>query len=81
MHAQLSLARTAELLAALGKSDTKEEITSARPDDYTQTLEDSDWGPGLRLRPALSMGEARMSWSLPASKLGTSQPAWSSLKR
>ncbi|WP_037310977.1 CoA transferase [Ruegeria halocynthiae] len=79
MHAQLSLARTAELLAVLGKSDTNKEITEAEPADYSQTPEASDWGPGHRLKPALTVGAARMSWPLPASKLGTSVPVWSSL--
>ncbi|WP_170327010.1 CoA transferase [Ruegeria arenilitoris] len=79
MLAQLSLARTAELLAALAKSETKGDITSASADDYTQKLEDSGWGTGHRLKPALSVGAAQMSWPLPAAKLGTSQPIWPSL--
>ncbi|WP_377193321.1 CoA transferase [Ruegeria meonggei] len=78
MHAQLSLARTAELLAALGKADADEDITDAKPEDYAQKQEASDWGLGQRLKPALSVGAARMSWPLPASKLGTSQPNWQS---
>jgi hypothetical protein len=76
MNARLSLARTAELLATLAKSDTDEEITSAKPDDYTPQSEASDWGPGHRLKPALTVGTAKMHWPLPASKLGTSRLAW-----
>ncbi|WP_170761508.1 CoA transferase [Ruegeria lacuscaerulensis] len=79
MHAQLSLARTAELLAALGKSETGADITEPTPKDYAQGLESSDWGPGHRLKPALVVGTAQMAWSMPASKLGTAQPTWPSL--
>ncbi|KUJ78710.1 CoA transferase [Ruegeria profundi] len=79
MLAQLSLARTADLLAALAKSDTSEEITHATPADYNQKPEASGWGAGHRLKPALTVGAANMRWALPAEKLGTSQPVWSSL--
>jgi hypothetical protein len=76
MLGQLSLARTAELLAILGKSDTKEVITGANPSDYSQALEDSGWGSGHRLKPALTVGDAKMFWDKPAPKLGTSAPVW-----
>ncbi|WP_170430130.1 CoA transferase [Ruegeria arenilitoris] len=79
MLAQLSLARTAELLAALAKSETQGDITGASAADYIQQPEESGWGSGHRLKPALTVGTAQMSWPLPASKLGTSQPIWSSL--
>ena len=79
MQARLSLARTAELLAALGKSDTKTQITTASTEDYSQTPEASGWGTGFRLKPALGVGPAQMAWSLPAATLGTSQPVWPSL--
>ncbi len=79
MHAQLSLSRTAELLAALGKTETDKEITAPAPEDYASVPEASGWGPGHRLKPALSVGAAHMSWSQPASKLGTSLPVWPSL--
>ncbi|WP_170533654.1 CoA transferase [Ruegeria atlantica] len=78
MLAQLSLARTAELLAALAKSEQDEEITTPTTSDYAQEIEASGWGPGRRLKPALSVGQAHMSWPLPAAKLGTSQPIWPS---
>lgn len=78
MLGQLSLARTAELLAILGKSDTKEVINGANPSDYSDTLENSGWGPGHRLKPALTVGMAKMFWDGPAPKLGTSAPVWAS---
>lgn len=76
MDARLSLARTAELLANLAKSSEGEDITAAKADDYTENTEASGWGPGHRLKPALSVGNATMRWSLPAPKTGTSEPAW-----
>ncbi|CUH43085.1 CoA transferase [Ruegeria atlantica] len=76
MLGQLSLARTAELLAILGKSDTKEVIAGANPSDYSQALEESGWGSGHRLKPALTVGAAKMFWDKPAPKLGTSAPVW-----
>ncbi|WP_281973446.1 CoA transferase [Ruegeria faecimaris] len=77
MQARLSLARTADLLTILGKFDTKTEIGASVPADFTTKTETSGWGPGHRLKPALSVGPAQMSWDLPASKLGTSSASWS----
>lgn len=76
MHAHLSLARTAELLAVLGKDDVEAEPIIPMPTDYSPVTEASGWGPGHRLRPALSLGDAVLQWDLPASKLGTSEPVW-----
>ncbi|EEE36515.1 L-carnitine dehydratase/bile acid-inducible protein F [Rhodobacteraceae bacterium KLH11] len=78
MDAHLSLARTAELLASLAKSAKGEEIIASKPDDYTPQVEETGWGPGHRLKPALSVGAANMFWSLPAPKTGTSDAAWPS---
>ncbi|NVO57068.1 CoA transferase [Rhodobacteraceae bacterium B1Z28] len=79
MHAHLSLARTAELLAILGKISTGADIKKASPADYSQVIESSGWGDGHRLKPALTVGDAEMRWTLPASKLGTSKAVWPSL--
>ncbi|WP_424832739.1 CoA transferase [Ruegeria sp.] len=79
MDARLSLARTAELLASLAKTSTGEDITTAKDSDYSKTPEASGWGPGHRLKPALTVGGAEMRWSLPASKTGSSNAAWPSL--
>lgn len=76
MHAQLSLARTAELLAALGKSDTAKTIKNASQSDYSNTPEISGWGSGYRLKSPLSVGKTRLHWNQPASKLGTSKAIW-----
>ncbi len=75
--AHLSLARTAELLAGLSKSEDGDEISSTAAEDYSSATEDSGWGPGHRLAPALQVGQTRMTWPLPATKLGTAKPVWS----
>ncbi len=79
MHAHLSLARTAELLAVLSKTSEGKDITTAAAKDYASSVEDTGWGPGHRLKPALSVGSAKMQWRLPASKLGTADASWPSL--
>jgi hypothetical protein len=79
MHAHLSLARTAELLAVLGKTGSDDKAIEATDKDYSAATEPSGWGPGHRLKPALSVGRAKMRWSSPASKLGTAEPNWPSL--
>ncbi len=76
MHAHLSLARTAELLAILGKTDTGQDPITANPSDYDEETEQSGWGPGHRLKPALNVGQTVMRWDLPAPQLGTSSPTW-----
>ncbi len=76
MHAHLSLARTAELLAILGKTDTGQDAITANQSDYGEETEQSGWGPGHRLKPALTIGQTVMRWDLPAPQLGTSEPTW-----
>ncbi len=76
MHAHLSLARTAELLAILGKTDTGQGAITANQSDYCEETEQSGWGPGHRLKPALTIGQTVMRWDLPAPQLGTSEPTW-----
>ncbi len=76
MTAHLSLARTAELLTSLTKTSSDGTITESNPDDYAQATENSGWGVGHRLKPALSVGSADMRWDLSAERLGTSPPDW-----
>ncbi len=76
MHAHISLARTAELLAILGKTNTGQGAITANQSDYGEETEQSGWGPGHRLKPALTIGPTVMRWDLPAPQLGTSNPTW-----
>ena len=77
-QARLSLARTAELLASLRPSQGGPSITQAEAQDYAPSREHSGWGPGLRLKPPLALGETGMRWDLPADKCGSSEPVWTS---
>ncbi|MEM9126870.1 MAG: acyl-CoA transferase, partial [Pseudomonadota bacterium] len=76
MFGHLSLARTAELLAILGKSEIDQDEIRSMDTDYHPDHETSGWGPGHRLKPALSVGDTEMRWDLPAPKLGTSDAIW-----
>ncbi|EBA18197.1 CaiB/BaiF family protein [Roseobacter sp. SK209-2-6] len=78
--AKLSLARTAEHLASLQNSGTKDttEISSASEADFSAEPEFSSWGPGQRLQPALELEQCQMHWSLPAQCCGSSISSWRS---
>ncbi|MGI9369679.1 MAG: CoA transferase [Ruegeria sp.] len=79
--AHLSLARTVELLAKLERNSSGDEIAEANAGDYASAVEDSGWGPGKRLKPALQVGTAKMNWALPAQKLGTSPAVWNASEK
>ena len=76
-HARLSLARTAQLLLAhpirriIGQAPAP-----AGPADENPETELTDWGAAQRLRAPLSLQGTALQWALPATALGTSQPAW-----
>ena len=78
--AKLSLARTAEYLAALPPSQghSGPEIQGPKDADFGDEPELSSWGPGQRLRPALEVGQILMHWPLPAQSCGSAAPAWQS---
>lgn len=74
--AQLSLARTAELLAARHQEgDVKTELTFADT-DWSDALEQSPWGAMKRLKPPLQVGEIVMTWGSSACELGSAKPQW-----
>jgi crotonobetainyl-CoA:carnitine CoA-transferase CaiB-like acyl-CoA transferase len=71
--ARTSLARTAAALVAAGEQLAAESLPESLPQRDEQTF----WGPGTRLAPPLSVGDAPMHWDRPAGPLGTDEPAWS----
>jgi crotonobetainyl-CoA:carnitine CoA-transferase CaiB-like acyl-CoA transferase len=73
---QLSLARTAGLLTSSGAEPISQSLTSPRPDDMSEDIEQTSWGPARRMRPPLTISGAPLSWDYPASALGWSAPAW-----
>jgi crotonobetainyl-CoA:carnitine CoA-transferase CaiB-like acyl-CoA transferase len=74
-EAQTSLARTA-LLFVNGPAGRTDGELKPVAEDWSETVEATDFGPALRLRPPMSVGEAPMRWDRPAAALGNSAPAW-----
>ncbi|HIE2219850.1 TPA: CoA transferase [Serratia marcescens] len=77
-HARLSLARTAQLLLAhpYPAHYRPQALTPAGPADENPETELTDWGAAQRLRAPLSLQGTALQWALPATALGTTQPAW-----
>ncbi len=71
-----SLARVGGVLAACPQGPVADPIGKAEPADYAQKVESTDWGPALRLRSPLSVGDAEMHWGRPAGELGASAAVW-----
>lgn len=76
-NAQLSLARTAELLASYPQTAESKFEASPVKTDFSDQIELTPWGSAHRLRPPLSIEGTPMSWTLAANHLGTSKPEWS----
>jgi crotonobetainyl-CoA:carnitine CoA-transferase CaiB-like acyl-CoA transferase len=75
--ARLSLARTAELLAAQHQEgDEKTQLTFADT-DWTDALEQTPWGSMKRLKSPLQVGGIAMMWRSSACELGSANPKWS----
>ena len=72
--ARTSLARTAAALVAAGEQSAVEPLPGSLPERDEETF----WGPGKRLLPPLSVGDARMRWDRPAAPLGGDEPVWPS---
>ena len=77
LSARLSLARTACLLTEYPAVACEPLYTGVREADYDTAPEPTAWGPGLRLRPPLRIGDLRLHWPRPATRLGSASAAWS----
>lgn len=79
-NARLSLARTAEELAALPQYLDGPDLGPATKADYCDHIEASSWGPALRLRPALQIGTTSLpitlNWDIPARSCGSDPAQW-----
>lgn len=71
-----SLARTAALLTGLPTTRPTDGFMPAGAGDFAEAIEETSWGPALRLRPPCFVEEARMRWDLPARDHGSAAPAW-----
>lgn len=70
-----SLAGTAALLAGLPPGDPGP-FAPETPDDLADGVEDTAWGPALRVRPPCAVEGAPMRWRRPAAPLGSAAAAW-----
>jgi CoA-transferase family III len=72
-----SLARTAAVLQ-LRSEPTSEvhALVEEGPDDLAEHVEQTSWGPAVRLLPSLQVDGAPLTWSYPAHALGADEPRW-----
>ena len=73
--ARLSLARTAETLAALPQTNEGPLLSGAGDQDFTLT-EQSGWGSAQRLTPPVALSGSEMSWQRPAGPVGQNPAEW-----
>ena len=77
MTARLSLARTAVLLTERPGASGGPAYGGPEEGDYGETQEPTAWGPALRLRAPLRIGEVELQWQRPATRLGSATADWS----
>lgn len=74
--AKLSLARTALLLTDHAGRLPCPDFSGFRDEDYGTKVEHMPWGPALRLRSPMLIGDMPLLWNTPACELGSSQAVW-----
>jgi len=75
--ARVSLARTAKLLMDAPEMAAQPGLLAPETsEDLSVDVEETAWGPALRLRPPAVIGDARMRWHLPAGPLHRAPPTW-----
>ena len=75
-RAKLSLARVAELLMSQTQSSPEETDLNSIESDFNELQEMTDWGPGLRLKSPITVGDCQLQWTKPACSLGSDQAVW-----
>lgn len=74
---QASLARTAlSLMSFIPIEAQPSALQPLNPRDYSHDIEDTAWGPALRLKPAGQIDGTPTHWDLPASTLGSVDARW-----
>jgi hypothetical protein len=74
--ARLSLARTATALTDSGGGFSEPAFTALSDEDYATEVEHTAWGPALRLRSPILIGDMPLRWDGPASELGSADAMW-----
>ena len=75
-EARASLARTAHLLVGEPVGTVRGDFAAAAEEDWSETVEATEFGPAQRLRSPIMIGGTPMHWDRPAVKLGSSAPVW-----
>ena len=73
--ARASLARTAALLVGLPPGQPVP-LAPETPDDHSEAIEATAWGPARRIKAPCGVEGAPMHWDLPAMALGSARAAW-----
>lgn len=71
-----SLARVGGFLGEWRQGEATPVIGAPEAADYDDEIEQTDWGPALRLRPPLRLSDAAIGWTRPAGRLGTARAEW-----
>ena len=74
--ARVSLARVAHLLTGTASKSSGEGLPEIRDDDFMDKIEESDWGPGRRMRFPLQLDGREIQWPGPARKLHRAESEW-----
>ncbi len=75
-NAQLSLARTAELLLTYPQDEPGTLTLHPEIADFSEEVEKTPWGPAHRLLAPVVIDGTPMTWHRPACELGSSLPHW-----
>ncbi|WP_282373555.1 CoA transferase [Pseudomonas sp. PS02290] len=77
VQVQASLARTALSLMSFTPTEAPPSaLQPLNPSDYSDAIEQTAWGPALRLKPAGQLDGTPTHWDLPASSLGSGDARW-----
>lgn len=76
IQAQLSLARTGELLASQGHTHRAGALVPETEADLDPQIEATSWGNAQRVKFPLSIQNCPAHWDYPASRLGSSPAGW-----
>jgi crotonobetainyl-CoA:carnitine CoA-transferase CaiB-like acyl-CoA transferase len=71
-----SLARVGGFVASCPQGPVGARVGKPEASDYADDIEQTAWGPALRLRSPVKLGDAVMRWERPAGELGTSRAEW-----
>ena len=75
-RAELSLARTAECLMSATGSLTPQTPITATDADYTDSIEETGWGPAQRMSPPLTVNGQPPIWHLPSGPVRRHPATW-----